>query len=283
MKGAKGGSWARLLLWFFTVGVLLYLAVPLLVVLPISFSSSSYLEFPPRSFSFQWYEKYFFDPSWTAATLFSFKLGLVTMLVASLIGTLAAFGITRGRFRGKTWFQVLILSPMIIPVIVISIATYSFFAKLKLIESFLGLVIGHSVVAVPFVFINVSAALLGFDVTLEKAASSLGANRLRTFLRVTFPLIRPGILTGALFAFIISFDELIITMFISGTRHTLPVRMWMDLWLEIDPTIAAVSSFLIVLSMAALLSAEWIRRQSQRKYDGTVKTQEGERWSSTTA
>jgi putative spermidine/putrescine transport system permease protein len=271
---AAGKSWGRLFLWGITALVLLYLAVPLLVVLPISFSAASYLEFPPKSFALKWYAKYFFDPSWTNATLFSFQLGLVTMLVATAIGTLAALAMVRGQFRGKRWVQILILSPMIVPVIIISIATYSFFAKLKLIENFWGLVIGHSIVATPFVFINVTAALLGFDVTLEKAASSLGANRLKTFFRVTFPLIRPGILTGALFAFITSFDELIITMFISGTRHTLPVRMWMDLWLEIDPTIAAVSSFLILLSIAALLSAEWIRRRAQQRYYGTLKKQE---------
>jgi putative spermidine/putrescine transport system permease protein len=264
-------SWGRFLLWCITAVVLFYLAIPLFVVLPISFSSASYLEFPPKGFSLKWYAKYFFDPSWITATLFSFKVGLVTMLVASLIGTLAAFGIIRGRFPGKRWLQVLIFSPMIVPVIIISIATYSFFAKLKLIENFWGLVIGHSVVAVPFVFINVSAALMSFDVTLEKAASSLGANRLQAFFRVTFPLIRPGMLTGALFAFIISFDELIITMFISGTRQTLPVRMWMDLWLEIDPTIAAVSSFLILISIAALLSAEWIRRRAHRRYYGSLE------------
>lgn len=267
-------SWGRILLWVITAIVLVYLAIPLFVVLPISLSSASYLEFPPKSFALKWYAKYFLDPSWTNATIFSFKLGLVTMLVASTIGTLASFGIIRGRFRGKQWVQVLILSPMIVPVIIIAIAIYSFFAKLKLIENFWGLVIGHSVVAIPFVFINVSAALLGFDVTLEKAASSLGANRLRSFFRVTFPLIRPGILNGALFAFVTSFDELIITMFISGTRQTLPVRMWMDLWLEIDPTIAAVSSFLIFISIAALLSAEWIRRHTQRKYYGSSEKEE---------
>ena len=268
-------SWGRMVLWGITALVLLYLAVPLLVVLPISFSSAHYLEFPPKSFALKWYAKYFFDPSWTNATIFSFKLGAVTMIVSSIIGTLASFAVIRGRFRGKRWVQILILSPMIVPVIIISIATYSFFAKLKLIENFWGLVIGHSVVATPFVFINVTAALLGFDVTLEKAASSLGANRLKSFFRVTFPLIRPGILTGALFAFITSFDELIITMFISGTRHTLPVRMWMDLWLEIDPTIAVVSSFLMLLSIAALLSAEWIRRRAQQRYYGGIKKQEG--------
>jgi putative spermidine/putrescine transport system permease protein len=261
-------------LWGITVLVLLYLAVPMFVIIPISFSSASYMEFPPKSFDLKWYTKYLSDPSWTNATIFSFELGVVVMLVATIIGTLASLAIIRSEFRGKRWMQILIIAPMIIPVIIISIATYSFFAKLKLIENFWGLVIGHSVVAVPFVFINVTAALMGFDVTLEKAASSLGANRLKTFFKVTFPLIRPGILTGALFAFITSFDELIITMFISGTRHTLPVRMWMDLWLEIDPTIAAVSSFLIVLSLVSLFSAEWIRRRAEVRYYGTLKKRE---------
>jgi len=259
-------SFRSTLLWVFSGIVLFYMAIPLFIILPISFSSSSYMEFPPRSFSIQWYSKYFSDPSWTRPTLLSFQLGIVTMLFATILGTLAALAMIRGKFPGKRSFQILFLSPMIVPVIIISIATYNFFAKLKLIENFWGLVLGHSVVAVPFVFINVSAALMNFDITLEKAAYSLGANRLQAFLKVTFPLIRPGILTGALFAFIVSFDELIITMFISGTRHTLPVRMWMDLWLEIDPTIAAVSSFLMLLSIAAILSAEWIRRRAEQRY-----------------
>jgi putative spermidine/putrescine transport system permease protein len=273
--GAGRMGLSRAILWAFTLGVLLYLALPLFVVLPISFSPAEYLQFPPQGFSTRWYGNYFSSPSWTHATWLSFQLGFVTMVFASVIGTLAAIGVVRGRFRGKRWFQVLILSPMILPVIIISVATYSFFAKLRLIESFSGLVIGHSVVAVPFVFVNVAAALQGFDVNLEKAALSLGANRLQAFLRVTFPLIRPGVLTGALFAFIVSFDELVITMFISGTRHTLPVRMWMDLWLEINPTIAAVSSFLIVLSVGALLSAEAIRRRGERKYSASQRLEEG--------
>jgi putative spermidine/putrescine transport system permease protein len=188
------------------------------------------------------------------------------MLVSSVIGTLAALGIIRGQFRGKRWLQILIISPMIIPVIIISVAIYSFFAKLHLIANFLGMVIGHSLLAIPYVFVNVAASLQGLDVNLEKAAYSLGANRIQTFFRVTFPLIRPGIMAGAIFAFIVSFDELVVTMFISGVRYTLPVRMWMDIRLEISPTISTISTLLIIMSFAAMLSVEWIRRRAERRY-----------------
>lgn len=256
----------RILLWSVAILVLLFLAIPLFVVFPISLSSSSYLEFPPKSLSLQWYENYFSSHVWISATILSFKVGLMTMVVASIIGTLAAFGFSRGRFRGKGGIFVLILSPMIIPTIVISIGVYSLFAKLHLIENYWGLVVGHSILATPFVFINVFAALQGFDKTLEKASASLGAHPLRTFYHITFPLIRPGIFVGALFAFLVSFDELVISMWVSGSRHTLPVQMWMDVRLEINPTLAAVSSLLIALSILTFFSAELIRRRTERRY-----------------
>ena len=263
--GTQRASIGRILLWVITLSVLFFLVCHIFVVIPISFSASEYLEFPPKGFSLKWYKNYFSSPGWISATVLSFQRAAGVMLVASVIGTLAALGITRGRFPGKNLFRILMLGPMIIPVIIISVAMYSFLAKLHLIGNFWGMVIGHSVVAVPFVFINVSATLQSFDVTLEKASYSLGANHLKTFFRVTFPLIRPGIYTGALFAFIISFDELIITMFISGVSYTLPVRMWQDIRLEINPTIATISTFFILISIGVLLSAEWIRRRAEQK------------------
>jgi putative spermidine/putrescine transport system permease protein len=256
----------RMLLWSVVILVLFFLAIPLFVVFPISLSSSSYLEFPPKSLSLQWYQNYFSSHVWVSATALSFKVGLMVMVVASIFGTLAAFGFNRGNVRWKGGIFVFLLSPMIIPHIVISVGIYSFFAKLHLIENYWGLVLGHSIIASPFVFINVFAALQGFDKTLEKASASLGAHPFKTFYRITFPLIRPGIFVGALFAFLTSFDELVISMWVSGTRHTLPVQMWMDVRLEINPTLAAVSSLLIALSILTFFSAEIIRRRTERKY-----------------
>lgn len=256
----------RILLWGVVLLILFFLAIPLFVVFPISLSASSYLEFPPKSLSWQWYQNYFSSQAWVSATVLSFKVGLMVMLVASIVGTLAAFGINRGNFRWKGGIFVFLLSPMIIPQIVISVGIYSLFARLHLIENYWGLVIGHSVIAAPFVFINVFATLQGFDRTLERASASLGAHPLKTFFYVTFPLIRPGIFVGALFAFLTSFDELVISMWVSGTRHTLPVQMWMDVRLEINPTLAAVSSLLIALSVLTFFTAGLLRRRTERKY-----------------
>ncbi|MEW6263904.1 MAG: ABC transporter permease [Thermodesulfobacteriota bacterium] len=252
----------RLLLWAMAFLVLFFLSIPLFVLFPISLSSSSYLEFPPQSLSLRWYEDYFSSQAWISATKLSFKVGFMVMLVASILGTLAAFGFSRGRFRWKNGIFAFIMSPMIIPHIVISLGVYNLFSKLHLIENYWGLVIGHSIIATPFVFINVLAALQGLDKGLEKASASLGAHPLKTFHRIIFPLIRPGILVGALFAFLVSFDELVISMWISGARHTLAVQMWMDVQLGINPTLAAVSSLLTVLSVLAFFSATLIRRRT---------------------
>jgi len=262
-NGIKPG---RALLWAVVILILFFLAIPLFVVFPISLSASSYLEFPPKSLSVQWYQNYFTSDVWISATALSFKVGLMVMIVASIFGTLAAFGFNRGNVRWKSGIFVFLLSPMIIPHIVISVGIYSFFAKLKLIENYWGLVLGHSIIATPFVFINVFAAMQGFDRTFAKASASLGAHPFKTFYYITFPLIRPGIFVGALFAFLTSFDELVISMWVSGTRHTLPVQMWMDVRLEINPTLAAVSSLLIGLSILTFFSAEMIRRRTERKY-----------------
>ena len=158
---------------------------------------------------------------------------------------------------------------MIIPVIIISIALYSFFAKIGIIGTRTGLVFGHTMLCVPFVVITVSASLKGFDETLEKAAMICGATRLKAFLQVTFPIIRPGMIAGALFAFIISFDEIVISMFLCGIEtRTLPLKMWEGIRMEINPVIAAVSTLLICLSVVLLIIVEIIRRRTQSKISG---------------
>jgi putative spermidine/putrescine transport system permease protein len=241
---------------------LLFLVLPAFIIIPLSFSKQRYLEFPPKGFSFQWYESFFSNYNWTIATWTSFKVAFSVTLLATALGTMASFFFVRSKFKGKNLIYTFILSPMIIPVIVVAIAIYFFFAKLKLIGSVTGLILAHTVLAVPYVIVIVTATLQGFDINLERAAMNLGANRLKTFRKVTFPLVRTGILSGALFAFLTSFDEVIIAIFISGTTaYTLPKRMWENITMETDPTITAIATMLIILTVSLLLLVEIVRRK----------------------
>jgi putative spermidine/putrescine transport system permease protein len=242
--------------------VILFLILPIFIVIPISFSSSSYLQFPPKGFSLQWYKKFFNSYTWTTALFTSIKVAVATTILATLLGTLASFSFVRGRFKGKELLYPFILSPMVIPIIIFAIAVYFFFSKLHLIGKPAGLILAHTVLAVPFVIINVSATLKGFDINLEKAAMNLGARPLQTFLRITFPLIKPGVITGALFAFITSFDEIVVAMFISGTTAvTLPKRMLEGIRSEINPTISAVSTIEIAAVLIILLTTGLIGKK----------------------
>jgi len=246
--------------------VFFYLVLPICIILPISFSASPYLEFPPRGFSLQWYQRYFHSSGWIDSTILSLQVAVVVTFFATMIGTIAALGLARGRFRGKQLVNALIISPMVIPAIIVAIAFYFLFAGWKLIGTPTGLILAHTVMALPFVVVNVTAALKGFDERLEQAAMNLGANRVQTFFRITLPLIGPGVFTGALFAFITSFDEIVIAIFIAGSRAaTLPKQMWDGIRMEINPTTAAVSTLLVSVSAILLVSVEMLRRHSEKK------------------
>jgi putative spermidine/putrescine transport system permease protein len=259
----RGG--ARWALTVFTGLVFLYLVFPILVVIPLSFSSGTYLSFPPPSFGFRWYENFFGRADWLSAAGLSLWIGAAVMALATVLGTPAAIALVRSRFPGKDMLVGFIISPLIAPVIIVAIGIYFFYARLGLVGNPFALVIAHTCLAVPFVVINVSAALQGFDERLEHAAMNLGATPWRTFWQVTFPIIRPGVFAGALFAFISSFDELVVALFISGsTAVTLPRKMWESIRFEIDPTIAAVSTILVVLTALIFLSAELLRRRAER-------------------
>jgi len=245
---------------------LLCLILPVFIIIPISFESQRYLEFPPKGISLQWYKHFFTHYEWKTVTWTSFKVAFFVTILATFLGTLASFCFVRAKFRGKELLFGFVLSPMVMPVIILAIAIYFFFAKLKLIGSILGLVFAHTILAVPFVIVIVTATLQGFDVSLERAAMSLGANRLRTFFKVTFPLIRTGVLSGALFAFLTSFDEVIIAIFISGTTaNTLPKKMWDSITKEADPTLTAIATMLITLTVSLLLFLEFFRRRQVSK------------------
>ena len=245
--------------------VLFYLILPILVVIPLSFSSASYLSFPPPGFSLHWYRNFFTRADWISSAWLSIWVGLAVTVLATALGTPASVALVRGRFAGKGLVNAFILSPLIVPGIIVAIGIYFFYARLGVVGNPIALVLAHTCLAVPFVVINVSATLYGFDERLEYAAMSLGASPWGAFRQVTLPLIRPGVLAGALFAFITSFDELIVALFVSGTAAvTLPRRMWEGIRFEIDPTIAAVSTILVAFSGALLLTAELLRRRSER-------------------
>ena len=241
------------------LATLVFLAAPLAVVVPISFSSAKYLTFPPPGWSVQWYERYLGSREWMSATVRSFEVALLTTVAATAVGTSAAMALRRP-FRGRSLARLIILAPMVVPVIIVAIAIYGLYAKLRMVGTLHGLVLAHTVLALPFVVVVVSATLSGFDSTLELAAQNLGANGWQTFRFVTFPLIRPGIVSAALLAFVTSFDEVVVAIFVSGTQAaTLPKQMWDGIRTEIDPTVAAVSTLLIGVTTAVICISAVVR------------------------
>jgi putative spermidine/putrescine transport system permease protein len=240
--------------------VLLFLIAPVVIIVIVSFSGADYLSFPPPHLSLRWYQRFLGASSWRQAIWVSTQVALLTMVFATILGLLAALALVRGRFRGKGVIYAVMLSPMIVPTVITAIGLYFFFVRLKATGSILAMALGHTVLALPVVVIIMAAALQGFDMRLEQAALSLGASRLTALRRITLPLILPGLLSAALFAFLTSFDELLIPLFLSGVEvQTLTVRIWNSLTLEVDPTIAAVSSFLIGVTTVVLAASALLR------------------------
>lgn len=245
-------------LWLYVVGIagLLFLIIPVFFVIPMSFSGSRYLEFPPEQWSLRWYDHYFNSHEWMAATAISLKAAMMTTILATPIGIAAAYGLHVAETRILRWLYIALLMPLMVPIIITAIGVFFVFAKIKLIGTMTGLVLAHTLMATPFVVVTTLAGLQGFDMDQEKVARSLGLNRFWAFIKVTLPQIRPSVISGALFAFITSLDEVIIALFITGgPNSTLTKRMFTALRDEIDPTIAAISSILIVISLAIVLAA----------------------------
>ena len=240
-----------------------FLMAPTLVVVPMSFTASNALTFPPEGLSTRWYEKMLTDPQWSTGFANSAQVALLTAILATALGTLAALGTVRGRFPGRTAVQAIILSPLIVPVIIIAIGMFSLFVRWKIAGSIVGLVLAHTALAVPFVVVNVATSLRTVDRNLELAAQSLGAGPVRTFRRVTLPLILPGVLAGGLFAFITSWDEVVVSIFLTSARfRTLPVEMWEQVRQVVDPTVAAVATTLLAVTTTLLLLIFVVRRQA---------------------
>jgi len=253
------------LLWIVTGLVLVYLAVPSLLVVIMSFSGGLFLEFPPRTWSVRWYQAYWSSGSWKDATLRSFEVACAVTILATSLGTLASIALVRLVVPGRSALRALMVSPVVVPTIVLSIGLYSVYARWRLIGTAAGLILAHTVLALPFVVLNVTAVLYKLDRSLERAARILGAGPVRTFTQVMLPLLWPGIASGAIFAFLISFDEIVIAMFISGSHPTLPKLMFDGIRYELNPVVAAVSSQLILVTSLALLGSAWLRRQTERR------------------
>ncbi len=244
--------------------VLVFLIAPVIIILIVSFSAADYLSFPPPGLSLRWYERFLGAVAWRRAIGVSLQVATLTMVFATVLGFLAALALVRARIRFKGAIYAFLLSPMIVPTIITAIGLYFFFVRLKATGSILAMALGHTVLALPVVVIIVAATLQGFDARLEHAALSLGASRLTALRRITLPLIAPGVFSAALFAFLTSFDELLIPLFLSGVEaQTLTVRVWNSLVLEVDPTIAAVSSFLIGVTAAILGATALLRRRGE--------------------
>lgn len=236
---------------------------PIFAVLPISFSSGGFLSYPLPGFSLQWYERLFEFGPWLTSLRNSLVVGVSSAVLATLIGTLAALGLSRGDVIAQQWILGIVISPMIVPLVVSGVAMYFFLAKLGLVATFPGLILAHTVLGVPFVVVPVLATLRGFDANLVRAAQSLGASPFAAFRRVTLPSIAPGVISGALFAFATSFDEVVVAIFIAGPEQkTLPRQMFEGLRDNIEPTIIAMSSLLVVIAALMLATTGWLLRKS---------------------
>jgi putative spermidine/putrescine transport system permease protein len=242
--------------------VAVFLLLPIVIVVPMSFSTAISFEFPPPGYSLGYYAKYFTSEEWLEPTLNSLVIALGATALTMLLVVPAAFGYVRYRFRGKTLVSLLMMAPLIVPHVVSALAYYGFLGRARLTGTHLGVIVAHGVLAVPVAFLVITATLKGFDRNLERAAMSSGAGPLRTFFHVTLPVLRPGMLVGALFAFLSSFNEAVVVIFIGGRdAATLPKKMYESIRLESDPVIAVVSTLLVSAVVLGVLVATFMRRR----------------------
>jgi putative spermidine/putrescine transport system permease protein len=263
--------------WFYSVRcfavlVLLFLILPILIITPLSFNVEPYFSFTsgmlsldPDAFSLRWYKALLEDPLWLVSFKNSLIIALCATLIATVLGTMAALGLSRSNLPFKGVLMATLISPMIVPVIISSAGMYFFYSSLGIAQSHLGIILAHAVLGTPFVIITVTATLVGFDHSLTRAAASMGAKPVYTFFKVTFPIIRPGIISGALFALVTSFDEAVVVLFLGGVeQRTIPRQMWSGMREQISPTILAAATLLILGSILLLLAVEILRRRSLR-------------------
>ncbi len=244
---------ARALATYVTIACLV-LILPIVIVVVLAFGDQTFLRFPPQAYSVRWFATFFGDPRWQKALVSSLLIASIACAIATVLGFFAAYAFVRSDLRAKKLLLSFMLLPIIIPHVITAIAMYFVSAPFKLVGNVVWIGLCHATIALPIVLLILLSALQGVDVNLERAALSLGSSRLRVFTKVVIPLALPGIVSAALFAFLASFDELIISLFLAGVRsETLPVRIWNSLHLQVEPVIAAVSAFLIAVTGAILL------------------------------
>lgn len=245
--------------------VLLFLIAPILAIMPLSFNSEIFFSYPMPGYSLKWYEDFFFNERWTSALRMSFIVALATTVLATILGTLAALGLSRSNFPAKATIMAILISPMIVPIIISAVAMFKFYAQISVAGTLLGVILAHTALATPFVVITVTATLSSFDKTLIRAGASCGAPPMTVFFRVMMPLILPGMISGALFAFVTSFDEVVVVLFLaSPEQRTLPLQMFSGIREMISPTITAAATVLVIISTLLLITVELLRRRSER-------------------
>jgi putative spermidine/putrescine transport system permease protein len=245
--------------------VLLFLISPILAIIPLSFNSVPFFSYPMPGLSLRWYEDFLFTDRWRGALENSIFIAVSVTLLSTTLGTLAALGLSRANFPYRNAMMSILISPIVVPVVITAVGMYFFYADVGLLNSYTGLILAHTTLATPFVVITVTATLIGFDHSLTRAAASLGAEPIRVFFKVILPLILPGMISGSLFAFGTSFDEVVVVLFVaSPEQRTLPKVMFAGIREQISPTITAAATILILVSVAMLTTVELLRRRSER-------------------
>ncbi len=252
--------------------IFFFLIFPLVVVIPLSFNAVPFFTFTkamlaldPAGYSLKWYEDFFTNLNWQGAVQNSVIIALFATLLSTTLGTLAALGLSRPTMPAKTLVMSILISPMIVPLIISAAGMFFFYSRVGLQGTHIGVIMAHAALGTPFVVITVTATLVGFDNSLIRAAASLGASPTTTFFKVIVPLILPGVISGALFAFITSFDEVVVVLFVgSFKQRTIPWQMFSGIREQISPTILAVATILVIVSIALLFSVELLRRRGER-------------------
>lgn len=260
--------------WYYSFRVIcalifFFLIAPIFVIMPLSFNAEPYFTYPMPGYSLRWYDVIFGDSPqsilWQRAIKNSVIIGFSATLLATALGTVAALGLSRANFPLKGVVMAVLISPIVVPIVITAVGMFYFYAQIGLASTIPGIILAHTALGVPFVVITVTATLVGFNQNLVRAGSSLGAGPARVFFKVTLPLILPGVVSGALFAFATSWDELVVVLFLaSAEQHTIPRRMWSGIRELIDPTIAAAATLLIFLSILLMVTMEILRRRSER-------------------
>jgi len=264
--------------WYYSYRIIcafifLFLIGPILIIIPLSFNVQPYFTFTPEmlsldaaGYSTRWYEEFFASEEWMRSIKNSFSVAIASTILATSLGTLAALGLSRPEMPYRALIMSILISPMIVPLIISAAGMFFFYSSVNLAGTFLGLILAHTALGIPFVVITVTATLSGFDHSLTRAAAGLGANPREVFFKIMLPLVTPGVISGALFAFITSFDEVVVAIFVAGVeQRTIPLQMWGGIREQISPTILAVATILVAISILLLTFLELIRRRSEKQ------------------